>query len=88
MSSRVRTQYRAIPMGVDETYKSDGQSVGAFIAATAGNVKIATLGTGARTVLAATPVAAGARLDLEILVEQAQGFNVVLSGGASGTLLV
>ncbi len=88
MSSRVRTQYRAIAMAANTTYKSDGQSVGAFIPSVSGSIAIATLGTGARTVVPTTPVTAGVRLDLEILVEQAQGFNVVLSGGAAGTLLL
>ena len=88
MSSRVRTQYRATPVAVDETFSSNGQSVGAFIAATAGSITIATVGTGSRTVLPTTPVAAGQRLELEILVEQAQGYTLVCSGGASGTVLV
>lgn len=88
MSSRTRTQYRATPVDVDGTFTSNGQSIGAFIAATAGSITLATLGTGGRTIMPVTPVAAGQRLELEILVEQAQGYTLVCSGGASGTVLV
>lgn len=88
MSSRVRTQYRAEAIDVDGTYDSNGQSVGAFLPTVDGTLTLATTGTGGRTIIDAIPVVAGVRLDLEILVEQAQGFTVTLGGGAAGTLLV
>jgi hypothetical protein len=88
MSSRVRTQYRAEVIAANGTFTSNGQAVGAFLPTVSGTLTLATLGTGARTIINAIPVTAGLRLDLEILVEQAQGYTVVLAGGAAGTILI
>lgn len=88
MSSRTRTQYRPVLMDVNTTYVSGGREMGGFIAKTAGTITVNSTDPTTVLLLNAIPVAAGEVKWFPILIENGQGFTVVLGGGASGTLMV
>ncbi len=80
----IRERYTAYPMGVNATLKVTRQSVGGFLAKTAGTITI--VDDDGRTIVDAHPVAVGLYYPLPFMFQAETGATVTLAGGASGTL--
>lgn len=80
----IRERYTAYPMGVNASLKVTRQSIGGFLAKTAGTITV--VNDKGATIVDAIPVAAGLYYPLPFLLQSETGGTVTLAGGASGTL--
>jgi hypothetical protein len=80
----VQERYRCVLLGVNATHFPRSQSLGFFIASTAGTLTIV---NNAGFTIVIVPVTAGVYLPLPIFLgSEGDKGAVVLSGGASGTI--
>lgn len=79
-------RYTAYLMGVNGSVKVTRQSIGGFLAKTAGTITV-TNDDGA-VIVDAHPVSAGLYYPMPFLLQSETGGVVTLAGGASGTLAV
>ena len=77
-------RYTAYLMGVNASLKVTRQSIGGFLAKTAGTITV--VNDKGATIVDAIPVAAGLYYPLPFLLQSETGGTVTLAGGASGTL--
>ncbi len=79
-------RYTGYLMGVNAALKVTRQSIGGFLAKTAGAITV--VNDGNATLVDAHPVTAGLYYPIPLLLQTRTGGTVTLSGGASGTLFV
>lgn len=83
--SAVQERYRPLVVGVDTSVKITGNSVGGFLAKTAGTITV--VDHGGVTIVNAVAVAAGNYVPLPFFLGEPTGAaTVTTAGGASGTL--
>lgn len=82
----VKERYRPIPVAVNSSVRVSTQSIGGFLATTAGTITITN--DAGINLLTAHPVSAGVYLPLPIFLTTQTGGTFTTAGGASGTLLV